>query len=121
MADQRRGGIITVTTNGVRYDAKGDFTYNLGRPKRKALVGSDGVHGYVDEPQPAFIEGKITDRGSLDLDALVTMKDASVMLDLGVGKVVALRDAWYAAEGTGNSAEGEIDFRFEGLSAEEVS
>lgn len=116
----RRGGIIQIAVNGVRYDAKGDFSYNLGRPMAEAIIGADAVHGYKETPQVPFIEGEITDRGTLDLDALVTMRDASVTLYLATGKVIALRNGWYAAEGTGNTEEGNIEFRFEGMSAEEV-
>lgn len=121
MADQKRGGLIQLTANGVLYDCKGEFTGNLGRPLRKAIVGADAVHGYMEEPQVAFIEGKITDRGNLDLDALVTMTDASIMLTLANGKVLALRDAWYAGDGSVTTNEGEISVRWEGKDAEEVS
>jgi hypothetical protein len=120
MSNQRRGGIIQLQVNGEIQDAKGNYTYNLGRPKREAIVGSDTTHGYKETPQVAFIEGEVTDRGSLDLDKLVTMTDATVTLELANGKVVVLRDAWYAGEGTGNTEEGNIAVRFEGKSAEEI-
>lgn len=116
---QRRGGIIQVQVNGVLYDAKGDFTYNLGRPKREAIVGADRVHGYKETPQPGFIEGEITDRGNLDLDALVQLEGATVVLQLANGKVISLRDAWYAGEGTGNTGEGNVAVRFEGSADED--
>ena len=117
---QRRGGIIQVQVNGVLYDARGSWTYNLGRPKREPIVGADGVHGYKETPQVPFIEGEITDRGDLDLAALVTLKDATATLQLANGKVIVLRDAWYAGEGTGNTGEGNVAVRFEGKNAEEV-
>jgi hypothetical protein len=118
---QRKGGLIQLQVNGVMHDAKGSFSYNLGRPKREAIVGADAVHGYMEKPQVAFIEGEITDRGTLDLNELVTMSDATVTLELANGKIVALRDAWFAGEGTGQTDEGNISVRFEGLSAEESS
>lgn len=110
---QRRGGIIQVQVGGVIHDAKGNFTYNLGHPKRKAIVGSDGVHGFTEEPQVSFIEGEFTDRGALDLAALVDTEIQTVTLALANGKVIALRDAWYAADGTGNTEEGNLSVRFE--------
>ena len=79
------------------------------------------MHGPKETPQVAFIEGEITDRGDLDLDGLVTILDATVTLALGNGKVIALFDAWYAGDGTGNSEEANIDVRFEGKTAEEVA
>src|SRR5574340_429631 len=117
---QRRGGVISLQVNGELYEAKGDFTYNLGRPMREAIIGADAVHGFKETPQVAFVEGEITDRGTLDLDKLVTLEDATVTLQLANGKVIVLRDAWFAGEGTGNTGEGNIGVRFEGKDAEEV-
>lgn len=117
---ERKGGIIFVKVNGEIQDAKGNFTYNLGKPKREAIVGSDAVHGFKETPQVSFIEGEITDRSTLDLEALVTTEDATVTLELANGKVISLRNAWYAGEGTGNTDEGNIAVRFEGKSGEEI-
>lgn len=120
MSQQRRGGILFLKVGGERQDAKGNFTYNLGQPKRDGIVGADGVHGYKEMPQVPFIEGEITDRQTLDLAALLNVVDTTVTLELANGKVIVLRQAWYAGEGTGNTEEGNIGVRFEGLSAEEV-
>ncbi len=119
-AEQRRGGTIFLKINGEIFPAKGNFTYNLGKPKRDAIVGADSVHGYKEVPQVAFIEGEITDWRNNDLETLVTAENATVTLELAVGKVITLRDAWYAGEGTGNTEEGNVGIRFEGLSADEV-
>lgn len=117
---QRKGGIIQVQINGEIFDARGNWTYNLGKPAREAIVGADGVHGYKESPQVAFIEGEITDRGSLDLAALTAIDEATVTLSLANGKVIVLRDAWFAGDGTGNTEEGNIAARFEGAGAEEI-
>lgn len=116
----RRGGIIQLQVDGVVHDAKGNFTYNLGRPMRESIIGADGIHGFKEIPQPAFIEGEITDRGTLDLAALVAITDSTATLELANGKVFVLRGAWFASEGTGNTEEGNIAVRFEGVGAEEV-
>lgn len=118
---QRRGGIIFVKVNGQQLDAKGNFTYNLGVGIRETIVGSDAVHGYSEKPQAAFIEGEITDNSQLDLAALAKTDDATITLELANGKVVVLRNAWAAGEFTGNTDEGNIGVRFEGLSAEEIN
>jgi hypothetical protein len=121
MAGKNRiGGIIALKVNGDMYFAKGNFTYNLGKPKKEGVVGSDRVHGYKEVPQVPFIEGEITDRNELDLEDLVTLDDATATLELANGKVIMLREAWYAGEGTGNTEEGNIALRLEGMSAEEV-
>ena len=116
----RIGGIIALKVNGDMHLAKGNFTYNLGKPKREGVVGADTVHGYKETPQVPFIEGEITDRNELSLEDLVTLDEATITLELANGKVIALSEAWYAGEGTGNTEEGNIACRFEGMSCEEV-
>jgi tail tube protein len=118
---QRRAGLLQVKVNGEIQEAKGAWTYNLGRPVREAIVGADGVHGYKETPQIAFIEGAITDRLSLDLAALVSIADATVTLDLANGKTILLSQAWFAGDGSATSEEGEIAVRFEGKDAEELT
>lgn len=117
---QARAGIVFVKVNGIQYDAKGEFTYNLGKEKRNAIKGADKPHGYSTEVQIPFIEGKITDSGTLALANICIITGATVTLELANGKVIVLKDAWYASEGTASSSEGEIDFRFEGLDATEI-
>jgi hypothetical protein len=121
MADQRRAGLIQVQVQGEIMDAKGSFSYNLGRPKRDAIIGADAVHGYKEMPQIAYIEGAITDRGNLDVAAIVSGRDLTVTLTLGNAKVIVLRDAWFAGDGTASSEEAEIPVRWEGANAEEIS
>lgn len=117
----RRAGIIQFQVDGEIMDAKGNFSYNLGRPVREPIIGSDVAHGFMERPQIAFIEGEITDRSDLDLAVLVTTDAATITLRLNNGKTISLRDAWFAGEGTGNSEEGNIAVRFEGIGAEEIT
>jgi hypothetical protein len=114
MSGQRRGGIIQLQINGELQDAKGSFSYNPGRPKREGITGADRMHGFKETPQVGFIEGAVTDRGTLDLEKLVTLTGATVTLELPNGKVFCLRNAYFAGEGTATTEEGEITVRFEG-------
>lgn len=116
----RVGGLISLKVNGDIFFAKGNFTYNLGIPKKEGIVGADRVHGFKETPQVPYIEGEITDRQEMSLEALQATTDATVTLELANGKVIVLRQAWYASEGTGNTEEGNVECRFEGMSAEEV-
>lgn len=113
-------GIIFLKINGDLLRAKGSFTYNLGQPLREAIVGHDGVHGYRETPRVPFIEGEITDGADVDVAALQNLTDATVQLELNNGKVIVLRDAWFAGEGNAQTEEGNISARFEGMSAEEI-
>ncbi len=118
MADQRRGGIIQLQINGEIFRAKGSFTYNLGSPMRESIVGADVMHGFKETPQPGFIEGEITDGSDVTLQTLVTTEDATVTLDLPNGKMFVLHEAYFAADGTANTDEGNIAVRFEGRGEE---
>lgn len=118
----RKGGIIQLQVNGEILQAKGAFTYGLGKPTKEAIVGHDRVHGYKELPTAPFIEGEITDAGDLSLDTLGSFRDETVTLQLANGKVIALRNAWCTnPNGLGaNTEEGNISIRFEGLHGEEV-
>lgn len=117
---ERIGGLIRFKIDGISQFAKGGFTYNLGIPKKEMVKGSDQVHGYKEEPQIPFIEGSITDRGSLDLPALQNAVNVTCVLELANGKIISLKDAVYASEGNVTTDEGEIELRMEGVSAEEI-
>jgi len=116
----RVGGIIEVKANGELYSAKGSWTYNLGKPKRDPVVGSDRVHGYKELPQSPYIEGAMTDNGDLSLEGLVGLKGATVVLSLANGKIIVLREAYFSADGAVTTEEGEIAVRFDGMDADEV-
>jgi hypothetical protein len=122
MASQKRvGGLISFKVDGNQFNAKGNFSYNLGFAKREAVIGAEAIHGFKETPQAAFIEGEITDNDSLDLASLLSITDATVTLQLGSGKVIVAHHAWYAGEGTGNSEDGNIGVRFEADTAQEIS
>jgi hypothetical protein len=118
---QRIAGILQLQINGEVFLAKGNFTTNLGAPMREPIIGADRVHGYKETPQVPFIEGEITDNGSLDRSRLLNTTDATVTLDQANGKLFILRSAWYAGEGSMNTDEANMPCRFEGMGAEEVA
>jgi hypothetical protein len=117
---QRIAGLLQVKVDGQIYDAKGDWDYDLGDPKAEAVIGSNGVQGYKETPQVPYLEGKFTDRGTLSVKALAAIRDATVIAELANGKTIVLRNAWYATNAKVNTAEAEIDVRFEGMSGEEI-
>lgn len=121
MSENRRAGVFYFKVNGQQYDAKGSFTYNLGGEKREAIVGANGVHGYKAAPIAPFIEGEVTDSRALDLETLKEIDGATVTLELANGKTVVLHNAWYAADGDVGTEEGNVQLRFEGRRAEEIS
>ncbi|WP_294559147.1 phage tail tube protein [uncultured Mailhella sp.] len=117
----RRAGRISFKVDGTLYEAKGSFSYNLGLDVREAIIGADGVHGYKETPQVSYIEGAVTDREDLDLEALVGADECTVTLELNNGKIITLSRAWFAGDGTASTEEAEIPVRFESKSrAQEV-
>lgn len=116
----RLAGLLEVAVNGTLLQVKGNYTYNLGKNKRESIVGQDRVHGYKELPQSPFIEGEATDAPDLDVEELLLHDDVTVTLKLANGKVIVLREAWYAADGDVGTEEANIQIRYEGKSAEEV-
>ena len=112
-SNNRRAGIIYVKVDGALIEAKGDYSYNLGKPKREPIIGADSVHGFKETPQVAFIEGATTDSHSLDLAKLAEQDGVTVTLELNNGKTIVLADAWFASEATASTGEAEIPVRWE--------
>lgn len=129
MASRRIGGIIELKVGAASGGegaakvqlAKGNFTYNIGVPKKEMVVGADEVHGYKETPQVAMIEGAITDLGDFKLDELLNTVDATIYLRLANGKQIVISDAVYAGDGNVTTEEGEIEVKFEGRSGKEVA
>lgn len=115
------GGLAYIKADGVSIAAKGNFTYNTGQNKREAIAGFDSVHGIKEMIQVPFIEGATSDISGVDLERIKNLQDITVELQINNGKTVVLRNAFYCADGEGSVEEGEVQLRFEGLSAEVVS
>lgn len=113
MDKNRRAGLIWVRVDGRQIEAKGAFTIQPGQPKRDGIIGADGVHGYKETPQIAYIEGALTDNPDQDTVALLQSTGATVTLELNNGKVWILRDAWYAGTGELTTEESELNVRYE--------
>lgn len=119
---QRIAGMLQVQINGTVQDATGNFTYNLGFPKRTPVPSTTGFPGFKEEPSVAFIEGNLIDRGTVDLKALVTLRNATVTLKLGNGKTISLDGAYYAGDGNATTDEAQMAVRFEsGAQGEEIT
>jgi hypothetical protein len=117
---ERVGGIIYVKIDGATQRAKGSFTYDLGAPQRKSVIGATGVDGYSETPKAAYIEGEITDSISTDLKSLFNVTDSTVTLEVANGKTIVLRHAYYTGDGTATTEEGAVKIKFESAPAEEI-
>lgn len=116
----RRAGVFYLKVDGALMDSVGEFTYRVGKVKREGIPGNNQVNGFKEEVLVPYIEGAITDKGTLDVEELTNAVDVTAMLELPNGKTYYLRNAWYAGEGTVRTSDAEITFRLEGLEGEEV-
>ena len=98
--------------------ARGDFRQVECRHHARRVLHHGRRANEIISTMGRLSSRKVSERKPLDLNALLRTKDATVWLELANGKGVTLRDAWYAAEGTAKTKEGEIEVRFEGLSAD---
>ena len=118
MDQNRIGGIAYCQVNGELIPIEGAWSYNLGRNKREAMLGSSGMAGYKETPQVPFLEGKALHKRSFNLEAILAMTGGTISFLLPNGDEFVLREAWTASEGTGSTEDGGVDLRFEGMRAE---
>jgi len=116
----RVGGIIYVKVDGQQIMAKGSFTYTLGVPIRKSVVGSDGVHGYSEMPTAGYLEGEATDSLGFSLSDFQSITNATVTLELANGKVIAYNNAVFTGDGTAQTEEGNFKVRFDSPNVTEI-
>lgn len=114
----RVAGLITIQANGIVLNAVGSFTYNLGQPKREYLVGPSGLQGYKELPQIGSIEGEIRDSQEIVITDILNLVDAVITLTIASGKIIMCSNAAYCADGNGETEEGNIEFKVEGLCEE---
>src|SRR5687768_14349743 len=102
MAQKRIGGKLHLKVAGITYLARGGFNYNVGGPVREEVNGADGPHGYTETETPGWIEGELSDDGSVEVATLRRMTGASVTLELANGKMVSGTEMFAAGDFTVN-------------------
>ena len=101
------GGTAYVKLDGRQLAVKGNFTYNVGNPKRE-----QGEHGFTEMWQASKFEGTVTDTEQEDIDALTLAAGVSVTLELN-GKTWLMREANFTGDGDATTEAGEIAITFE--------
>ncbi|MCQ4765032.1 phage tail tube protein [Cloacibacillus evryensis] len=120
MGDRKIAGVITLTVDGVKQACAGNFKYNLGTPNRTTLVGQDGVHGFSEEPRAPWIEGDLRNTKGFDVKAFYEKEGIDAQLKLCTGETFVFIDGWVNGDGTVDTKEATIPFRFDAMSAEKV-
>lgn len=113
-------GVVYLRVDGRMYRARAEIKVSINTVEREAVIGQDGIHGYIERPVVTYVEGKITDGPELSIELLQAMCNVTVTVELLNGKVYLLRNAWNTKAGPLDTTDGSIEFRFEGRAAEEL-
>ena len=116
-------GRIEVVVNGNKLlnkaGAKAGGLCVSGMPafERKAVLGDGGLHGFTEEPIPAFCEVTITDRDDVSLTDLAAINGNGTIAYKaagGVGKTYTMDGSTCTSNMELTGGEGEVTVRFEG-------
>ena len=117
----RIAGVAYVSVDGGQLPLRGDFTVSPSSVEREMIAGQDGVHGYREMPRVPFIEGNISLTPEVSIETLDAMKNVTVTVELAVGKGYVLRNATMRAASEIDTAEGQVNLRWEGESCDEIT
>lgn len=122
MGIERTAGYIEVSANGRGFNVTGNFTLNLGRPKREGQTGpNQKVHGYKEIPQIPSVKGSIRKSSSLNISRdVLDMVDATLVVEGADGTRYLFESAYYSGDGNIELENGEVQFECEARSATEI-
>jgi hypothetical protein len=83
--------------------------------EKKAVMGPDGIQGFVDEPVEASCEVTVTDRDDISLSDLAAIENGTVIFRrANGGKVYTLVDGTCTGNFKVSGGEGETPIKFIG-------
>jgi hypothetical protein len=113
------GGVAYFWAGGRQLCVRGDFKVQPNNFQWDGVAGQDGVHGRKRVPVIRTVEVNVSDDGTLSLQGLVAMVDATVTVELDNGKSYIYQQAWYSRLAHLDTGEGRIGVKFEALTAYE--
>lgn len=116
---KRIAGVCYLRVGSRQYPVR-EVEYDVTPTTREGIAGLDGPHGYSETPKVPYISGQISTMPDVSIETLHGVTDETVMLEGPDGRVIVVSNAWYAAEATAAPADGQVAFRFEGLSGDEL-
>lgn len=114
------GGPIAIYIDGVKIRCKSGAEYSLGVPQITPVMGVDILHGYKETPEAPYLKVTTTDTSDLDLKALITKRNVTVLMEKRNGKGVAFSDCAISTSGALTTDEGEVPLNIIAKYAEEV-
>ena len=118
---QRFAGIAFVMVDGNQLPLRGNFTVSPSSVDRTMIAGQDSIHGYQELPRVPFIEGDISMLPTVNLEDLEAQTDVTVVAQLANNKQYTLAGATCKANLEGNTRDGQVRVRWEGLWCEEIN
>lgn len=112
MATYNIGGPVFAKIDGVLVRSRDDVSFSYGGYKAEDVVGSDGVHGFMEKPSVAMVKLKISKTPDLDIAAIKKKRTATISLPLPNGKTFTLANAWQVGEAEVNPNTGEVELEF---------
>jgi hypothetical protein len=113
------GGVAYFWAGGRQLRVRGDFKVQPNNFQWEGVTGQDGVHGRKRVPVIPRVEANISDDGTLSLQDLVAMVDATVTVELDNGKSYIYQQAWYSGLAQLDTGEGQIGVKFKAPTAYE--
>ncbi|MBS7546246.1 phage tail tube protein [Ancylobacter oerskovii] len=116
---KRIAGVSYMRVGSRQYPIK-ELEYDVTSSTREGVAGLDGVHGYKETPKVPYVSGQISTTPDVSIENLHAVTDETVTVEGPDGRVIVIRNAWYASDATAQPADGQVAFRFEGLSGDEL-
>jgi hypothetical protein len=118
----RIAGTLELTHNGtILKIASEGIDYHLGKPKREPLSGPDDpFQGYREEPQPPWVSGTGRVVRGFSVGNFTDLTDETIAVILANGTELGFFEAMFTGEGTANSGQAEVQFKFTAKRATEI-
>jgi hypothetical protein len=113
------GGVAYLWADGIQLRVRGDFKVQAMNFQMEGVAGQDGVHGYKRVPIIPEVSANVSDDGSLSIQTLATMTNATITIELDNGKVYVYQQAWFNGPAELDTGEGQIPVKFQSRTAYE--
>jgi len=103
-------GRVNIRRNGALLATKeGATAYGIGGYKREPVMGSTGLHGFTEKPEPSRCEFSITDRDDFSLEDLAKGTNDTITFEaVPNGKVYIMRNAFVEGGFSVKEGDGEV-------------
>ena len=114
-------GTIHFKVNGTPYAAFGNWTIDLGLPKKSSLMAGNGKRaGKKEEHRPASLKGEMYKIMGVSVGDIAAIDNATITLVVGDGSRFVFNGANSSGETTYETEDGKISCEFEADDCTEI-